>query len=200
MSSKKYRLVHVNDARALAEIYRPFVESTAVSFETVVPTAQEFESKIRSLRENYPFLVCEMNNEVVGYIYAQKPMSRAAYAWNVELSLYIDLRVTGQKIGTKLLAIMLSLLKLQKTQNVYSLITLPNAPCLKLHEHFGFREVARFNQTGFKNGAWQDVVWLEKAIGDHSIPPEELRPFATLDSRAVAEIIAIHTTQMEDAL
>jgi len=44
------------DAAALLAIYRPFVESTAVSFETVVPTVEEFADRIAKALTGWQWL------------------------------------------------------------------------------------------------------------------------------------------------
>lgn len=36
-------------------------------------------------------------------------------------------------------------------------IALPNAASIRLHEKFGFRQVAQFPEVGFKFGRWIDV-------------------------------------------
>ena len=41
------RSATTSDAEALLEIYRPYVEKTAISFELVVPTLGEFEAALR---------------------------------------------------------------------------------------------------------------------------------------------------------
>ena len=49
------------DAAALLAIYRPFVESTAVSFETVVPTLEEFAARIAKALAGWQWLVAEQD-------------------------------------------------------------------------------------------------------------------------------------------
>ena len=40
------RIAEQKDARKLLDLYSPYVEKTAVSFEYMVPTVQEFENRI----------------------------------------------------------------------------------------------------------------------------------------------------------
>lgn len=55
------------DAQELLAIYAPYVEETAISFEYDVPTEKEFERRIQTTLEKYPYLVAEHNNELLGY-------------------------------------------------------------------------------------------------------------------------------------
>ena len=44
------------DAPALLEIYAPYVEHTAISFEYTVPSVEEFRGRIRAISARYPYL------------------------------------------------------------------------------------------------------------------------------------------------
>jgi len=44
--SVKVRNVRIEDAKALLEIYAPYVINTAISFEYEVPSLREFEGRI----------------------------------------------------------------------------------------------------------------------------------------------------------
>ena len=45
------------DAPALLAIYAPYVRETAISFELVPPSEEEFRRRIASTLERYPYLV-----------------------------------------------------------------------------------------------------------------------------------------------
>ena len=77
------------DAARVAEIYRPYVENTAVTFETVPPDEAEMRSRIVEHLKAYPYLVMEEDGRVVGYAYAGAFHERRAYRPTVELSVYV---------------------------------------------------------------------------------------------------------------
>ena len=64
------RLARSSDADEIARIYRPFVESTIISFETVPPEPSEIADRIAATTVRYPWLVCERHNRIMGYAYA----------------------------------------------------------------------------------------------------------------------------------
>lgn len=78
MLRSKIRIATKEDARELLEIYAPYVEKTAITFEYDVPTVQEFEERIERVLEKYPYLVAEREGKIVGYAYASSFHSRAA--------------------------------------------------------------------------------------------------------------------------
>ena len=91
------RIASPADAPALAEIYAPYVEQTAVSFEYDAPTPDEFARRIERTLEKYPYLVAERAGVPVGYAYAGAFHSRAAYGWAVETSIYVRARRAAQR-------------------------------------------------------------------------------------------------------
>ena len=89
-SSLIIRKVKPEDAERLVDIYSYYVEKTAVSFEYEVPSVEEFQKRIKHITEKYPYLVCEKDGEIIGYVYASEYSSREAYSWTVGTSIYID--------------------------------------------------------------------------------------------------------------
>lgn len=86
----RVRLAEEADAAPIAEIYRPFVESTPVTFEIVPPSAAEFAERIfAKVMPRYPWLVCERDGAVLGYAYANQFRARQAYDWSTEVSVYV---------------------------------------------------------------------------------------------------------------
>ena len=49
------RMAAAEDAPALLDIYRPYVEHTAITFEYKVPSIEEFAARILRTLQRYPF-------------------------------------------------------------------------------------------------------------------------------------------------
>jgi phosphinothricin acetyltransferase len=58
------------DAADLLAIYAPFVAHTAVSFETQVPSVQEFATRIEKELAGWAWLLSESKGQGMGYAYA----------------------------------------------------------------------------------------------------------------------------------
>lgn len=104
MSNVLLRVATVEDAKAIQAIYAPYVETTAITFEEVVPSVEEFEGRIQKTLENFPYLVLEEDGEVVGYAYAGRFSARAAFDWSTEVSIYISLHHQRKGYGKLLYA------------------------------------------------------------------------------------------------
>ena len=177
------------DAPALLDIYRPYVENTTVSFETEVPTEEEFSHRIRLFSQMYPYLVAEINGSVVGYAYAHAFHERAAYRWTVETSIYVrqDLRQNG--VGKRLYTALLSMLRAQGVVNVCAVVTIPNDPSMAFHRSFGFKEGNLLPAFGYKNHTWCGVAYLYLELLEHENHPREVIPVHALSPELIEQLL-----------
>ena len=174
MSEFTFRMAREEDAARLLAIYTPYIE-TSITFETEPPSLEEFTGRIREIRTFYPYLVAERDGKIVGYAYAHRAFQRAAYRWDAELSVYLDREERGHGLGAQLYHRLISILRLQRMQTVYAIVTSPNPASEHLHERLGFHKAGFFENSGFKNGEWHGVTWYDLSIGDKKkIPPEEI--------------------------
>lgn len=88
------------DAEILLDIYRPYVENTAISFEYKAPDIHEFRCRMDNLIEKYPYIAAEEQGQIVGYAYSSAFNERQAYARSVETTIYIYGR-TAEVWGTE---------------------------------------------------------------------------------------------------
>ncbi len=173
----KIRHVQIVDVESLLNIYKPFIETTAFTFETTVPSVEEFAARIQSYTEKYPWLVAEDEGKVIGYAYASKHRDREAYQWCVESSVYVMEEYHHSGIASKLYTQLFNLLKTCGYINVYAGITLPNPKSQSFHLRMGFEEIGIYKNIGYKLGKWHDVIWMAKVINDHSQNPEAPEKF-----------------------
>ncbi|HEX5367961.1 MAG TPA: arsinothricin resistance N-acetyltransferase ArsN1 family B [Dehalococcoidia bacterium] len=173
--SARIRLATVADAAAMQAIYEPYVRETAVSFETRPPSVAEFERRIADVLQRYPWLVCvDALDEVAGYVYASRHHERAAFAWSVDLAVYVAQPVQHSGVGRALYTSLVALLRLQGYYNAYAGITLPNDASVGLHRAVGFEPVGVMEHVGYKLGAWHAVSYwaleLQPRIGAPAPP------------------------------
>lgn len=178
------RTVTEDDAPALLRIYSYYVEHTAITYEWTVPTEEEFRGRIRSVLAKYPYLCAEEDGRIVGYACAGPFKARAAYAWSVETTIYLDRGARRAGIGKKLYAALEDALRLQGILNANACVAYPEEEdefltrnSAAFHQHIGYRLVGEFRRCGYKFGRWYGMVWLEKHLGEHPAEPRPVRPF-----------------------
>jgi L-amino acid N-acyltransferase YncA len=172
------RCAETRDASAILDIYRPYVEKTAITFEETPPSVDEMAAKISKVGSVFPFIVYEEGGRVLGYAYATRYRERAAYRWSLEDSVYVSEEAVGRGLGKALLSALLGILRELGYFKVYAVITPPNPASVSLHEKLGFSPLCRFADTAFKLGAWQAIDWMELTLRDIPPVPEEPIPFS----------------------
>lgn len=171
MSELKIRDVTIEDAARLVEIYSHYVQNTAVSFEYAVPTVEEFANRIKNITKKYPYLVCETDGKIIGYVYASAYSSREAYNWTVDTSIYIDKKYRRNGAGSLLYKELEKRLKGMGIVNLLAGVAFiehedeylsHGSP--KFHLNQGYSEVAHMKSIGKKFDRWYDLKWFQKKI------------------------------------
>lgn len=168
------RVATVDDAKGILDIYKGYVEETAVTFEHTTPTVEGIASTIVSTLKSYPFLVALHDDVIVGYSYANSFRKREGYAWSVECSIYVSPTERKTGVGRALYVALENALREMGVLNLYACIAFSEEPdehltdaSIRFHERMGFSEVGRFSRCGCKFGKWYGIVWMGKSIGEH---------------------------------
>lgn len=168
------RPARVEDAPAIQSVYAPFVLDSFTSFEEVAPDAAEIASHMLA-RPRLPWFVAEDSGRFAGFAYASPHRQRSAYRWSAEVSVYLDPACHGRGIGRALYERLIAELTELGYVSIFAGIALPNAASVGLHEAVGFEPIGVFGHIGFKNGAWRDVGWWQRALRDLPATPDEPR-------------------------
>ena len=164
------RIATQKDLPAILEIYAPYVQHTAISFEYTVPTLETFTARFAAITEQFPWLVWEENGVILGYAYGSAPFERAAFSWCAEASIYLRPEAQGKGIGKKLYAVLEEILCLQGYTKVYALVTSANQPSVDFHLAVGYQMTCAMPDCGFKLGRWYGLYWLEKPLNFVEMP------------------------------
>ena len=191
MENMKIRIAAEKDAEQLLEIYTPYVERTAVTFEYDVPSVTEFRQRIAHVLERYPWIVAERDGEIAGYAYASAFKERAAYGWAVETTIYVREECRRAGVGRELYLTLERILAEQNILNANACIAYQEREdeyltkdSVRFHERMGYRLVGQFHKCGYKCGRWYDMVWMKKQIGEHKEQPEAVKAFPEIREQA----------------
>ena len=171
------RVATQQDAAAILDIYKYYIENTAITFECAVPTVEEFAERIGKTLQRYPYLIAEEDGEVIGYAYAGPLNTRQAYDWSVECSIYVKHGLHKKGMGRVLYTALENALALQNIINVSACITYPEVEdeylsmnSIQFHSHLGYSMVGHFYRCAYKFGRWYGMAWMEKHIAPHDDP------------------------------
>jgi len=171
------------DGSACASIYSPFVTDGVASLEERAPSRSEMAARIATVSARYPWLVAELEGEVVGYAYATEHRARAAYRWATETTVYISGCHHRRGLGRALYGALLPLLTRQGLYMACAGITLPNDASVALHEAVGFEPIGVYRGIAFKHGSWWATGWWQLTLREQTAgsAPAEPGPPARLD-------------------
>ena len=90
----------------------------------------------------------------------------------------------GNGLGPQLYGALERVLAAQNVLNCNACIALPQTEdatltqaSVRFHQRMGYTLVGQFHQVGYKFDRWYHMVWMEKALGAHTVPPAPFIPF-----------------------
>lgn len=163
------------DISAVQAIYAHHVRHGLASFEIEPPSVEEMLARRADvLRQNLPYLVAELEGQVVGYCYASAYRTRPAYIHTVEDSVYIRIGLEGRGIGRALLGALIARCEAGPWRQMIAVIgDSGNSASISLHRSLGFTMIGTLPAVGFKFGRWVDSVLMQRALGPGSSAPPE---------------------------
>ncbi len=163
------RLVEVDDAAAVMNIYNPEVVESSISFDLVPRTLEQQAAWIRAHLDTHPCIVAVNDDDEVGEVGARgerilgfalvSPFrDRPAYMTTAENSVYVSRAARGKGVGEVLLRQLMALAGQSGFHCLIARIVGENASSIRLHEKCGFSLVGTEIEVGRKHGIWLDVV------------------------------------------
>lgn len=163
------------DAPALAAIYADAVLHGFGTFEEDPPSAADMDSRRRAVQEKgLPYLVAELDGQVLGFAYAGPFRPRAAYRYTLEDSVYVSPDAKGQGVGRAVLSAVIAACEALGIRQLMAVIgDSANAGSIGLHRSLGFEQTGVGRSVGFKHGRWVDIVHMQKPLnGGDSLAPD----------------------------
>jgi phosphinothricin acetyltransferase len=151
-----------DDLPRILEIYNDVILHTTAVYDyephTLEMRQQWFELK---KEQGFPVFVAAENGLVAGLSSIGPFRAWAAYKYSVENSVYVASEYRGRGIGKLLIPPLINSARELKLHTILAGIDASNKASLKLHEHFGFHEVAYFKEVGYKFNRWLDLKFLQ---------------------------------------
>jgi phosphinothricin acetyltransferase len=152
-----------DDAARVAAIYNQGIEERQATFETRPRGAAELAEQIGATRD-LPFLVAELDGEVMGWARVFRYSPRDCYAGVGEASIYVDRAARGRGVGRRLIDALGAAAEREGYWKLIGLLFPENGASVALMRAAGFREVGTYRRHGRLEGRWRDVVVLERLL------------------------------------
>ena len=146
------------DWDAVRAIYCEGIGTGNATFETAVPHWAKWD------REHLPScrLVARSGEQILGWAALSGVSGRCVYAGVAEVSVYVAVSAWGRGIGTRLLQALVTESERAGIWTLQAGIFPENETSIALHTACGFRVVGCRERLGKMDGAWRDVILMER--------------------------------------
>lgn len=159
-----------NDLQAILDIFNYEILNTEYVYIHEAWTLEYAMTWFREKQEgNYPFLVAESANEILGYAYYSKFREREAYNTTVEYSVYIHRKHRRKGVAYQLVSTLIEIAKKQGYRSMIGGLDAGNNASNEFHKSLGFTKVAHFKSVARKFDKWLDLIFYQLLLnGDES--------------------------------
>lgn len=158
----KIRPATFEDVEAILTIVNHSIRYSTANYDYEPRTlAQQEAWFLEKQHANWPILVAEFEEKIVGYGLYGTFRVKIGYRFTVEHSVYVSEEYIGKGIGQMLLSELIVLAKQQGFHVMIGCIDADNIGSIKFHEKLGFEITAHLKEVGFKYGRWLDLVMMQ---------------------------------------
>lgn len=157
------------DAEAVARIYNAGLAERVATFETRPRWAEDVRPWLDGA---YPAVVVVEDGFVVSFASTSAYSPRECYGGIAEFSVYTDPQERGRGAGRLAMTALIERAEGRGFWKLLAKVFVENAPSRELLRSVGFREVGVHEKHARLDGAWRDVVLVERLI------PQNLEPGA----------------------
>lgn len=146
------------DGARVLEIYKQGLETRSATFETEVPSWNEWDIKhIKHSR-----LVYTDNERIIGWAALSQGSTRKVYSGVAEISIYIDTLFVNKGIGSLLMDELIKSSEKHGIWTLFSSVFPENLGTIKLHKKFGFKTIGIREKIAKLDNKWRDTILLER--------------------------------------
>ena len=159
----KIRPATREDVPAILEISNHAILHTTANYE-YEPKSLEYQLAWYDDRiaTGFPIIVAvDKESRVVGYGSFGKFRKRRGYDHTIEHSVYVHHEHRGKKIGQQLMQELINIAKAENYHVMIAVVDNLNQGSLRFHKQFGFVEVGKFKEIGYKFDQWLDIYFLQ---------------------------------------
>jgi L-amino acid N-acyltransferase YncA len=152
----------VDDLPGILEIYNhAIINTTAVYSEQPHTLDMRLAWYNDRISNGFPVFVAEINGAVTGFSTFGHFRAWPCYRYTVEHSVYVHVDHRGNGLSKLLMQPLIDRAREMKRHVMIAGIDGENEVSYRLHQSFGFVEVAHFKEVGFKFGRWLDLKFME---------------------------------------
>lgn len=157
----------------MLDIYNEVIVNTTAVYQYQPHTLEMRQAWFNTKQqEGFPVFVAQEGNTILGLSTIGTFRAWQAYKYSVENSIYVAASARGKGIGGLLMPPIIEAARQMDMHTIIAGIDAGNDTSIRLHQRFGFEEVAHFKQVGYKFGRWLDLKFLQLILNTPAKPTE----------------------------
>ena len=154
----KIRTFKKSDFSSVKSIYQQGIDTGNATFQNKAKGWNEWNASFLTNCR----IVAEMNEEVVGWAALSATSNRTVYNGVAEVSIYIAKNYANYGIGNSLLSELVSTSENEGIWTLQAGIFPENESSIAIHSKNGFKTIGVRKKLGKMNGAWRDILFMER--------------------------------------
>ena len=154
----KIRTFKKSDFSSVKSIYQQGIDTGNATFQNKAKGWNEWNASFLTNCR----IVAEMNEEVVGWAALSATSNRTVYNGVAEVSIYIAKNYANYGIGKSLLSKLVSISENEGIWTLQAGIFPENESSIAIHSKNGFKTIGVREKLGKMNGAWRDILFMER--------------------------------------
>ena len=154
----KIRTFKKSDFSSVKSIYQQGIDTGNATFQNKAKGWNEWNASFLTNCR----IVAEMNEEVVGWAALSATSNRTVYNGVAEVSIYIAKNYANYGIGNSLLSELVSKSENEGIWTLQAGIFPENESSIAIHSKNGFKTIGVREKLGKMNGAWRDILFMER--------------------------------------
>lgn len=156
------RAYHTTDTQAIMDIINYNIVNSTALYDYKIRTFEQQKAILEDkLSKNFPVIVAEKDNQLIGFGMYSEFRFREAYKYTVEHSVYVNQNSHGNGVGKMLLETLITIAKEQGLHTMIGVIDSENESSITFHEKFGFKIVGVIKESGYKFDRWLHSVFMQ---------------------------------------
>ncbi len=154
----KIRNFKKSDFSSVKSIYQQGIDTGNATFQNKAKGWNEWNASFLTTCR----IVAELNEEVVGWAALSVTSNRTVYKGVAEVSIYIAKNYANYGIGNALLSELVSTSENEGIWTLQASIFPENKSSITIHSKNGFKIIGVREKLGKMNGAWRDILFMER--------------------------------------
>ena len=156
------RRAEEKDVPGMLAIYNDIILNTTAVWHNEPHSLQMREEWLAVKKEQgFPVFIAELEERIIGFSTFGSFRPWPGYRFTVENSVYVAASNRGSGVGRLLMTPLVEAARAMQMHAIVAGIEASNEASIRLHQNFGFKEVAHFREIGYKFGRWLDLKFLQ---------------------------------------